>query len=291
MTYEIAVLEPNPTFDRSLYRRRRALSALRLTGHDFLHRRAMEDIIDRLESVTRSFPLALFYGSGSLTSHLKPACGVGAVITADLAAERLGAAGPRIVFDEDRSPFGEAQFDLIVSLLTLHAVNDPVGALAQMRRALKPDGLLVGVAFGGGTLASLRSALYEAEAEATGRVGGRIAPFAGVRDWGAALQRAGFALPVADIDRVKVQYRSAGGLFCDLRGIGETCCLSARPGALSKGTRAELLKRLGPAPEMTFDLVTITGWAPDESQPKPLKPGSAARSLAQAVNSDARNRE
>ncbi|HBK93200.1 MAG TPA: SAM-dependent methyltransferase [Parvularcula sp.] len=279
------------TFDRCLYRRRRALSAHRFAARDFLHRRAMEDVIDRLETVLRPFPLALFYGAGTLTSLLTPACGVGAAISADLACERLGARDLRVVFDEDRAPLGDSRFDLIVSLLTLHAVNDPVGALAQMRRALKPDGLLVAVAFGEGTLSNLRSALYAAEAAATGRVAARVAPFAGVRDWGAALQRAGFALPVADIDRVQVQYRSASGLFSDLRGLGETCCLSAREGALTKATRTELLKRLGPTPEMTFEMATLTGWAPHESQPKPLKPGSAAHSLAQAVNGGASRRE
>ncbi len=278
--------EPRPIFDRDLYRRRRALSTRRLSGCDFLHRRAMADVVDRLETVTRAFPLALFYGTGALLPMLTPACGVGAAIAADLAEQRLGAERPRLVFDEDRAPLAAARFDLIVSLLTLHAVNDPVGALAQMRRALKPDGLLVAVAFGEETLASLRSALYAAEAAATGRVAARVAPFAGVRDWGGALQRAGFALPVADVDRVKVRYRSAAGLFRDLRAIGETGCLSARAGAMTKATAAALFQQLGPAPETTFDLVTMTAWAPHESQPKPLKPGAAAHSLAAAVNGD-----
>ena len=270
-------------FDRTLYRRRRARAAGSLSAHDFLHRRAMEDVVDRLETVTREFPLALFYGAGDLTSLLTPACGVGTVVAADLAAERIPGGRRAIAFDEERCPFAGASFDLIVSLLTLHAANDPVGALAQMRGALKPDGLLIAVAFGEETLGDLRRALYEAEAGATGGVAARIAPFASVRDWGGALQRAGFALPVADLDRVSVRYAGPGRLFADLRGMGETSCLAARAPALTRAAAVRLHERLGPQPEATFDLVTLTGWAPHDSQPRPLKPGSAARSLADAI--------
>ncbi len=275
---------PPLVFNRRLYRSRRALAARRLANHDFLHRRAMEDVVDRLETVTRRFPLALLYGTGPFTGLLTPACGVGTAIVADLADERVGAAAPGVVFDEERSPVADESVDLIVSLLTLHTVNDPVGALAQMRRALKPDGLLVAVAFGEETLGALRSALYAAEASATGGVSARMSPFAGVRDWGAALQRAGFALPVADLDRISVQYRDADRLFEDLRAIGETSSLAVRAPAMTKATAAALRREMGPAPAARFDLVTMTGWAPHESQQKPLKPGSAKQSLAKAVN-------
>lgn len=244
----------------------------------------MEDVVDRLETVTRAFPLALFYGAGALTATLTPACGVGTAVTADLAPERIAGGRSGVAFDEEHAPFAAASFDLIVSLLTLHAVNDPVGALAQMRRALKPDGLLIAVAFGEETLAGLRRALYASEAAATGGVSARMAPFASVRDWGGALQRAGFALPVADLDRVSVRYACPDRLFRDLRRMGETACLAARAPALTKAAAAALFEELGPQPEVTFDLVTLTGWAPHESQPKALKPGSAAHSLAEAVN-------
>lgn len=276
--------DPGLIFDRRLRRVRRAGAARKFLAHDFLHRRAMEDVVDRLETVTRDFPLALIYGAGPLLSLLTPACGVETAFAGDLAEERIDSKGMRVVFDEDRSPFAEGRFDLIISLLTLHAVNDPVGALAQMRRALKPDGLLVAVAFGEETLGALRAALYSAEASTTGGVSARVAPFAAVRDWGAALQRAGFALPVADLDRVCVRYREARRLFDDLRGMGETACNAARAPAMKRATAAALFETLGPSPEMNFDLVTITGWAPHESQPRPLKPGSAKRSLAEAVN-------
>lgn len=247
----------------------------------------MEDVVDRLETVMRDFPLALFYGSTPFQSLLTTACGIRTIVAGDLAEERLSRHGLRAVFDEDRSPLCESSFDLIVSLLTLHTINDPVGALVQMRRALKPDGLLVAVVFGEETLAGLRSALYAAEALTGGAVSARVAPFASVRDWGAALQRAGFALPVADLDRVRVRYQSARRLFQDLRGMGETSCLSSPGGRLKKAAAAALYESLGPSPEVSFDLVTMTAWAPHESQPKPLKPGSATHSLAQAVK-DAR---
>ncbi len=244
----------------------------------------MQDVVDRLETMTRGFPLALFYGADPFLPMLTPACGVGAAVSADFVRERLPSTGARLVYDEEAAPFADARFDLVVSLLTLHAANDPVGALVQKRRALKPDGLLIAVAFGEETLGSLRRALYAAEAEAAGGASMRIAPFASVRDWGGALQRAGFALPVADLDRVRVNYRSAASLFADLRGMGETSALAERARGLRKRKAALLAEKLGAAPAVQFDLVTLTAWAPHESQQKPLKPGSARQSLAQAVN-------
>lgn len=246
----------------------------------------MEDVVDRLETVTRRFPLALFLGAGSLLPMLTPRCGVGRIASADLAPERLMEGGLRLVMDEEALPFADQSFDLIVSLLMLHAVNDPVGALTQMRRALKPDGLLIAVAFGEATLSSLRSALYEAEVEAIGAASARVPPFASVQNWGGALQRAGFALPVADVDRVRVAYKSPMRLLHDLRGMGETSCLAERPRGLNRSAAAGALAALESAPEVAFDLVIMTGWAPHESQQKPLKPGAAKQSLARAVNSE-----
>lgn len=246
----------------------------------------MEDVVDRLETVTRDFPTALFYGAGGLTSMLTPRCGVGWLASADLSPERTEGGDARIAYDEERSPFAGEGFDLIVSLLTLHAANDPVGALAQMRRALKPDGLLIAVVFGENTLAGLRSALHEAEAAATGGVSARVIPFAGVRDWGAALQRSGFALPVVDLDRVSVRYKNPGRLVADLRGMGETSMLAARARGLPRSAAASLMAKLEPGSGVEFDLITLTGWAPHASQQKPLAPGTAAVSLADAVNRD-----
>lgn len=244
----------------------------------------MADVADRLESVTRDFPRALVYGAGSLTGMLTPACGVGDIVDADFDRARIGRGGRSVVYDEEASPFAPASFDLIVSLLTLHAANDPVGALVQMRAALKPDGLLIAVLFAGETLAELRAALYESEAECAGGVSPRIAPFADVRDLGAALQRAGLALPVADLDRVRVSYRDPARLLADIKGMGETGCLSRRGKGLRRDTLAAAARRIAAQEAITFDLVTITGWAPHESQQKPMAPGSARQSLKSALD-------
>lgn len=221
----------------------------------------MEDVVDRLEAAAREFPRALFYGVGSLSCMLTEKAGVGEVIHADLAAERLAAGG--VVFDEERAPFAPQAFDLIVSLLTLHATNDLIGALAQMRRALKPGGLAIAVLFGEETVKELRAALYASEAEFSGGVSARVSPFAGVRDLGRALQRAGFAQPVADVDRLAVRYARPSRLLSDLRGMGESSCLRRRPGAMRRDVLAGALARLGGESAVTFDLVTLTGWAPD----------------------------
>lgn len=275
---------PPLIFDRRLYGLRRARAASTIGDHDFLHRRAMEDVIDRLESVTRDFPRALFYGAGPLTAMLTPACGVGEIVNGDLAAERIEKRAPSVVFDEEAAPFAPESFDLIVSLLTLHAANDPVGALAEMRAALAPDGLLIAVLFAEDTLAELRAALYESEAELAGGVSPRIAPFAGVKDLGSALQRAGLALPVADLDRVRVSYRDPYRLLADLKGMGEASSLANRGRGLRRDVIGAALGRLAACESVTFDIAAITGWAPHESQQKPMKPGSAKRSLKDALD-------
>lgn len=275
---------PPIVFDRALYARRRARAARTLAASDFLHRRVMADIVDRLESVTRDFPRALFYGADPFLSMLTPACGVGDIFSADFAASRLGHA-PAVVCDEEAPPFANASFDLIVSILTLHATNDPVGALIGARKALKPDGLLIAALFGEETLSLLRGALYAAESECAGGVSPRVAPFAAVRDLGGALQRAGFALPVADLDRVRISYRDPAALFRDLKNMGETNALASRARNLRRDALAIAASQLAQAGEIAFDIVTLTGWAPHDSQPKPLARGSAKRSLKDALGS------
>lgn len=275
---------PPRIFDRALAARRRARAARAFAACDFLHRRVMADIVDRLESVTRDFPQALVYGASGLEDLITPGCGVGAILRADLAAERLAGPGPAVIFDEERTPFAPARFDLIVSVLSLHAVNDLVGALIQLRAALKPDGLFVAALFGEETLSSLRAALYAAESEIRGGASPRVAPFADVRSLGAALQRAGFAMPVADLDSVRVRYENPIQLLHDLRGMGETNALAARARPLTRAIIADALSRFAATGgEARFDIVYLTGWAPAEGQPKPLRPGSATHSLADAV--------
>ncbi len=249
----------------------------------------MADLVDRLETVTRDFPRALMIGVGDLTELLTPACGVGEIIAGDLAAARLGAARPAVALDDEALPFAAASFDLIVSLLMLHHSNDPVGALAQMRAALKPDGLMLAAVFGEGTLGALRAALYAAEVGRSGGASARIAPFASVRDLGGALQRAGFALPVADLHVVEIAYRDPARLIADLRAMGETSALARGGAALRRDDLGRALEKMansvgidGLAHEK-FAIVTLTGWAPASSQPKPLAPGSATVSLADAI--------
>lgn len=180
-------------------------------------------------------------------------------------------------------PGEDASFDLVTSTLALHAVNDLPGALVQIRRKLKPDGLFLGALFGGETLGELRDAFATAEIETTGGVSPRVAPFADVRDLGGLLQRAGFALPVADVERTTVNYRDFFSLPRDLRAHGETNALAQRSRKfLPRRTLAALLASYQPV-RATFDIVYLTGWAPHESQQKPLKPGSAKTRLADAL--------
>ncbi len=276
---------PPVIFDHRLIRTRRERSGSAFAAHDFLHRRAMNDIIDRLETVTRTFPLAAFFGAASLTEMLTPSCGVGSLFSVDLATSRLDPANaPALVADQERSPFAPNSFDLIVSVLTLHHANDLVGALSQARAALKPDGLFIAALFGEDTLKDLRTAFYTAETEIVGGVSPRVAPFASVRDLGSALQRAGFALPVADIDRVQVRYQNPMRLIEDLRGMGETNALMDRSRSLTRTIFAQTMSHFEQQGGIAgFDIVYLTGWSPHEDQQKPLKPGAAKQSLQTAI--------
>ncbi|VAW03188.1 SAM-dependent methyltransferase, BioC-like [hydrothermal vent metagenome] len=192
--------------------------------------------------------------------------------------------------DDEVLDLPEAGFDLILHAMALHWANDPVGQLIQSRRALRPDGLLLAVLLGGKTLHELRASLAEAEAEVSGGLSPRIAPMGEVRDLGALLQRAGFALPVADSIPLKVSYKSPRHLMHDLRAMGETNALSGRPRKMTGRalmTRAEEIysQAFGDAGRVnaTFELIILTGWSPDDSQQKPLRPGSATTRLAQAL--------
>lgn len=201
-------------------------------------------------------------------------------------------AGAEIVADDELLALEPGRFDLVVHAMGLHWANDPVGQLIQCRRALRPDGLLLAVALGGQTLHELRAALSQAESEITGGLSPRVAPMAEIRDLGGLLQRAGLSLPVADSVPLVAEYRDLTHLMHDLRAMGETNALAARlrrPTRRAVFTRAETLYRAHfPGRDgrlrATFDLVCLTGWAPDESQPKPLRPGSAQARLADALN-------
>jgi SAM-dependent methyltransferase len=282
-------------FDRELHRRRLHRAASTFGAADFLKRRAAEDIVLRLEPILREFPLAADLGArtGAFRAALESGdARVGAVIETDLSLAMLaGRPGLRVVADEERLPFADASLELIVSTLALHAVNDLPGALVQARRALKPDGLFIAALFGGETLIELRQALLDAEVELRGGAGFRVAPLLDASDGPRLLQRAGFALPVSDVDRVSVGYPHLLALLEDLRRMGETAIMVER--SRTPLTRAVLARAVELYAERhgrpdgkvtaTFEIVTLTGWAPHESQQQPLAPGSAKMSLADGL--------
>ncbi|MDR3514088.1 MAG: methyltransferase domain-containing protein [Caulobacteraceae bacterium] len=288
---------PPRLFDRSLHCRRLERAAAGFGAANFLKARAAEDMVERLEAIVRSFPLAVDLGArdGGFARALaasEAARRVGTLIETDLSGAMLaGRGGLRVQADEEALPFAAESLDLVVSSLALHWVNDLPGALVQIRRALKPDGLFMASVLGGATLTELRQSLLAAEAELSDGAGLRVSPFADTFDAAGLLQRAGFALPVADVDRLIVRYSHPLKLLADLRAMGETNALSDRARRpLSRVVLAracELYLERFSEPDgrvrASFDIITMTGWAPHPDQQKPLKPGSAKMRLADAL--------
>jgi SAM-dependent methyltransferase len=285
---------PSPLiFDRTLLRTRRRRAAS-LGPATFLLDRVAADITDRLATVKRRFDLALDLGTPgeAVRAALARVGSVGTIMAAAAFPEgRAARTAPFIAADEEALPFGDATLDLVVSALALQFVNDLPGTLVQIRRALKPDGLLLAALLGGETLTELRESFAAAESETTGGVSPRVAPFADLRDLGALLQRAGFALPVTDTDRLIVRYDSAFALMHDLRRMGATNTLiDRRRRPLRRATlvrMAEIYAERFADPDgrvrATFEIVWLSGWSPHPSQQQPLKPGSAAARLADAL--------
>ena len=219
------------------------------------------------------------------------------LIEADLSPRMLaGRASPRLACDEERLPLAAESVNLIVSPLALHWANDLPGAMIQIRRALKPDGVFLGSLLGGESLTELRQSLVAAEAELTDGAGLRVAPLADAYDAAGLLQRTGFALPVADIDRVVVRYAHPLKLIEDLRAMGESGALAERPRPLSRAVIARAceiyIERFSGEDgkvAATFDILNLTGWAPHESQQKPLKPGEGKVRLEDALKAVRRN--
>lgn len=281
---------PPRLFDRDLrdLRRRRALARPR-EGADFLLSAVADDLADRLAAVNRRFASAADIGTPSrlLAERLAATGQVGRIVRVD----RLTETAPDILADPEALPFAPQSLDLAVSALALHWCDDLPGTLAQIRRALKPDGLFLAALPGGETLIELRQSFAAAEEELTGGASPRVMPFAELRAVGALLQRAGFALPVADIDRRTVRYPNALDLMRDLRAAGETNVLverSRRPlprAVLARAIEiyAERFADADGRARATFDVISLSGWAPDESQQKPLRPGSAKTRLADAL--------
>ncbi len=280
-------------FDRRLVRRRRDRAAARVGSVAPILEDCADRLLDRLDDTTRRFARALDIGGRGIVAPRLAARGVPFVVSTDLSAGMAARAGGLpVAADEEFLPFAPESFDLVVASLSLHWVNDLPGTLIQIRRALAPDGLFLASIPGLGTLQSLREALAEAETALRGGLSPRISPFPEIRDAAGLLQRAGFALPVADSEEVPIAYRSPLALFADLRAAGEANAVLAAdrrtpPRALLPMAAAALPQ--GPegiAPGLR--LITLTGWAPHESQQKPARPGSATHRLADALGTTER---
>ncbi len=253
---------------------RKALARNRTRSHSdamFLHQAARDDVEDRLSLVNRSFTRAAV-----ITGH------------PDLWSLPVGA---EVISDEDLLGLDEAQYDLLIHAMSLHWASDPVGQLIQMRRALKSDGLMLAVFLGGQTLQELRAVLGQAETELRSGLSPRVLPMGDIRDLGGLLQRAGYALPVADTYTLTAEYEDAFALMRDLRGMGEGNALDGRARHMARRDvflrAATLYGEHFPGTHKqvraTFELITLTGWAPSTSQPQPLRPGSATARLADAL--------
>jgi SAM-dependent methyltransferase len=282
-------------FDRALLaRRRRRWSRPGQTPALFLAAHVAEDLAERVSLVQRRFSTALDLGGdgGELARRIAALGQTDRLVRLDPdAGAEVGLQEDRVAGDEEALPFAEGSFDLVTSNLGLHLTNDTPGVLLQIRRALRPDGLLVAAMLGGETLTELRQSLLAAEAEIAGGASPRVLPFAELRDAGGLLQRAGFALPVIDQDRLTVRYDHLFALMADLRAMGGANILvnrSRRPVSRRLFLRAAELyaERFGDADgriRATFDVIHLSGWRPHDSQQKPLKPGSARASLADAL--------
>jgi SAM-dependent methyltransferase len=293
----VSVSAPPEIFDRALLAVRLDRAWRRAAdrpGADFLLRRAADELADRLLLVKRAFAFAVDVGAPGphAAAALAGRPGGGATLRLAPTAASAGSGDFAVlVGDAERLPLAEASVDLVVSLMALHHVNDLPGALIQIRRALRPDGLLIAALAGGDTLTELRQSLTIAESEVAGGVSPRVAPFADARALGGLLQRAGFALPVVDVDTVVARYADMLALMHDLRAFGAANALVERSRkplqravlARTAEIYAERFADAGGRLRATFETVWLTGWAPHESQPKPLRPGSATARLADAL--------
>jgi NADH dehydrogenase [ubiquinone] 1 alpha subcomplex assembly factor 5 len=295
----MATPDPLLVFDRSLVRRRRERAVLGGDKADFLFAEVATRLADRLSDVKRSFAVGVDLGSRG--GHMARATmGTGrveqlyATDASPLLAGRLPV--PSVAADEEMLPFAASSLDLVVSSLALHWVNDVPGALVQIRRALKPDGLFLAAMFGGETLWELRQILMEAELEVTGGASARVSPMADLRDAAGLLQRAGFALPVADRDPLSVSYADAWGLMRDLSRMGEGNAIRMRlPGPMRRAVLAEAVQSYQKRHPFgtgrvraSFEVLYISGWAPAATQQQPLRPGQAKTRLADALGVDER---
>lgn len=268
-------------FDRSLLQARRTRSALGFSDADFLFQWAKNNLQDRLDVIKRDFKTCLQIGSRG-----------GSIIDDAIICDLVDAYDASVIADEEFFPFAPQSLDLAISALNLHSVNDLPGALLQIKQALKPDGLFIAALFGGETLHELRASLSAAEMELRGGMSPRVFPFADKQDLGALLQRSGFALPVVDSEIVTVTYDNMFKLFADIRSMGESNIIQARDKRyvgkdfFMKAAQhyAENFPESDGRIVASFEIIFMIGWAPHESQQKPLRPGSAKERLADALS-------
>jgi NADH dehydrogenase [ubiquinone] 1 alpha subcomplex assembly factor 5 len=290
----MSVADPVRIFDRRLVRLRRERAANTVARVFPVLEAAAERLLDRLDDTTRRFSRALDIGGRGVVAPRLRGRGIGFVVPLDLSARMAAlSGGPAVAGDEEWLPFAPESFDLVVANLSLHWVNDLPGSLVQIRRCLRPDGLFLASLPGLGTLAPLREALAAAEAELRDGVSPRVSPFPELQDMAGLLQRAGFALPVADSEELSLAYRTPAALLADLRDGGETNAVLARDGRVPP--RALLPMALARLPagadgiRPVLRVLTVTGWAPHESQSKPARPGSATARLADALGVEERS--
>ncbi|MFC4350687.1 methyltransferase domain-containing protein [Fodinicurvata halophila] len=286
-------------FDRRILRRHRDRAAAGFGDHDFLFMEVGERLLDRLDDVKRDFSSILELGcrTGGFSAALQRKYPEARLVSCDvspaMAARARSDERPVLVADEEALPFAPASFDLVFSVLDLHWVNDLPGCLLQLRQAMRPDGLLLVAVCGGDTLFELRSSLVQAETMLENGLSPRISPMTELRDLGGLLQRSGFALPVADSDTLTVTYADPFRLMQDLRAMGESNAARHRRQTFTRRQTLAQAARLyfeqfatddGRLPA-TFQVFYMTAWSPHESQPSPLRPGSAEHRLADALDS------
>ncbi len=291
-----SVVSLKQIFDRDLLRRRRERQAHAIGAHDFLLSRVGDDFLERFAAINRQFEVGINLGAynGLLSRRLRASDRIGELIDLEMSSGLLEQCGGlRVQADEEFLPIRRQSVDLVVSGLQFQFVNDLPGILVQVRRALKPDGLMLASLLGGETLVELREAWLAAESEITGGASPRVSPFADIRELGGLLQRAGFSLPVVDSDVVRVNYDNPVALMRDLKAMAASNCLmgrSRRP--VSRWLLEQVCEiyqdRFGndqSRVSATFEIITLTAWAAHEGQQRPLAPGSAEVRLADALGS------
>lgn len=293
---------PPAVFSAARHRARRDRAAPGFGEYDFLHRRLSSALVERLADTPRAFGHALDLGAGTggLAADLLASGRVSSVTALEaspaMAARARRAGLEAVVGDPEALPFAPERFDLVASVLALHWVNDLPGALIQVRQVLKPDGLFLGCLAGAGTLGELRTALIAAETEITGGAAPRVSPLPGLQDMAGLLQRAGLALPVADVDHLTVRYDNLFALLRDVKGAGESAAFAA-PGrplrrdvlARAAAIYAERFSDPDGRVRASVEVIWLSGWAPHDSQPKPKRPGSARVRLADALGAGERS--